>query len=171
MNLYQYLPPTSAHPPDTIRSLIFGRIRAYYMHNTYRKDFLKECCTLASHLFKRGWKWSDLKRHFIEAERALARTGKPKLLSDSIKTRRAKNRETLEKKIMVFKLPYHARGVRRQDIATAYRKSGLATLQPDRRFIVAQTRPFNLRDRLCSTALSLIPGKDPSNYLSSNNNV
>ena len=66
---------------------------------------------------------------------------------------------------MVFKLPFHKRGVSRQDIANAYRKSGLAALQPDRRFIVAQTRPFNLRDRLCSTALSVIPGQDPSNYL------
>ena len=170
MNLHLYLPPTSAHPPDTLRSLIFGRVRAYYLHNTNRNNFLKECATLASNLLKRGWEWDHLKKYFIEAERDLSIKGKPKMLQDSLKTRRQKNKESKALKVIVFKLPYHPRGVTRQDINKAYRKSGLADLQPDRRFICAQLRPYNLRDRLCSTALRSVPDKEPSKYLSSNIN-
>ena len=62
-NLHLYISPHSAHPPDIIRSLIFSRVRAYYLHNTYQKDYVYNCYLLASYLQKRGWGWVDLAPH------------------------------------------------------------------------------------------------------------
>lgn len=168
MNLHLYLPPNSAHPPDTIRSLIFGRVRAYFLHNTYETDFEQECILLARNLLRCGWEWEQLSSHFNEAETALKKYGKTKLLQDSLKTRRKKDSEKVDDMIMVFKLPYHPRGVQRQQITTAYINSGLAKLQPERRFICAQLRPHNIRDRVCSTSLEDIPGDNPSDFLTAN---
>ena len=40
MNLHLYIPPDSAHPRGMLRGLVFGRLRACYLHNTSRTDFL-----------------------------------------------------------------------------------------------------------------------------------
>ena len=71
MALNLYLPPNSAHPPDTIRSLVFGRVRAYFLHNTYREDFEAECVRLAQNLINSSWSWEDLRSHFDDAEAAM----------------------------------------------------------------------------------------------------
>ena len=71
---------------------------------------------------------------------------------------------------MVFKLPYHPQGVQPQAITRAHRQSGLAELQKDYRFIVAQCRPRNIRDRIYATTLEDIPGENPSDLLVTNPN-
>ena len=40
MNLYLYIPPTSAHPAGCIKGTIYGLVRRYYAQNTFRKDFV-----------------------------------------------------------------------------------------------------------------------------------
>jgi hypothetical protein len=168
MNLHLYLPPNSAHPPDTIQSLVFRRVRAYFLHNTRQEDFKHKCYTLACNLIRCGWEWTDLFVHFNNANKSLTKQGKRTLLKEAMKTRREKDVENPDERIMVFKLPFHPRGVQRKQIALAYRDSGLAKLQPERRFIVAQLRPHNLRDRVSNTALENIPGANPSDYLTAN---
>ena len=97
--------------------------------------------------------------------------GKTVLLQQSMKTRRQKDLEQEDvKKLMVFKLPFHPRGIQRQAITRAYRLLGLAELQKECRFIVAQCRPKNIRDRVCATALEDIPGANPSDLLVTNPN-
>lgn len=168
MNLYLYLPPHSAHPADVIRSIVFGRTRAYFLHNTYEKDYVRNCYLLAKHLLARGWDWERLSPLFEEAAELLTRKGKPKLLANAMKTRRVKEKEKEDKRsILVFKHPHHPRGITRKQISGCYRNH-LQELIPERRFIVAQLRPTNLRDRVCSTALEDIPGANPSDCLIAN---
>ena len=97
--------------------------------------------------------------------------GKTAILQKSMKTRCQKDLEQEDvQHLMVFKLPFHPQGVQRQSITQAYRKSGLAELQPNCRFIVAQCRPRNIGDRICATTLEDIPGENPSDLLVTNPN-
>ena len=41
MNLYLYLPPTSAHPLNVIRGMICGMLRKYDEKNSHRKHNIK----------------------------------------------------------------------------------------------------------------------------------
>ena len=168
MNLNIYLPPNSAHPSDVIKSIIFGCVRAYFLHNTNEEHFKEECVTLAQNLIKCGWKWNLLYPLFANAHRYLSERGRLNLLSTAGLTRREREACTASLRILVFKLPFHPRGVQRNNIREAYIKSGLAKLIPNRRFICAQTRAKNLRDRVCNTSLKNIPGANPSDYLAAN---
>ena len=88
-----------------------------------------------------------------------------------MKTRRQKDLEKEDvKHLMVFKLPFHPRGVQRQAITRAYKQSGLAELQENCRFIVAQCRPRNIRNRICATTLEDVLGENPSDLLVTNPN-
>ena len=171
MSLQSYLPPNSAHPPDTLRSIICGRVRAYFLHCTHHQDFETECTELAKNLIASGWEWKAIRTHFNDIEQSLLQQGKKKLLQIAKKTRRQKDIESPPDHIIVFKLPYHPRGIQRRQCATAYNNSGLAALMPERRFITAQLRPKNLRDRVCRTTLRNVPGANPSDFLSTNHNT
>ena len=63
---------------------------------------------------------------------------------------------------------FHPRGVTRHHVTKAYRDSGLNVLQPERRLVSAQLRPYKIRDRVCSTTLQHLPGENPSDYVTSN---
>ena len=167
-NLHLYLPPNSAHPPDTLRSIIHSRVRAYFLHNTHYVDLRAECVTLAKDFIRCGWEWKDLSPHFNDAQGTLQNQGRYNMLKQAMKTRREKDMEKPAEQLMVFKLQFHPRGLTRRQLADIYRSSGLAELQPERRFICAQLRPPNLRDRICSTILQDIPGDNPSDYLTTN---
>ena len=88
MNLYLYLPPHSAHPVNVIQSIVFDRTRAYFLHNTYDKDYVHNCYLLAKHILARIWEWATLVSLFEGATELLKHKGKPKLLADAMKTRR-----------------------------------------------------------------------------------
>ena len=165
MNLNIYIPPNSAHPPDVIKSIVFGRVRAYYLHNTLEDHFINECTTLARNLIRCGWEWGQLLRHFNDAYWFLSKRGKSNLLNEAMRTRREKEANKASQRILVFKLPYHPRGIQRRDISKAFKDSGLKQLMPNRRFICAQTRATSLRDRVCRTALKDVPNANPSDYL------
>ena len=115
-----------------------------------------------------GWEWKSLSNHFNDAYATLKKQGKYNLLEQADKTRREKEAEKPDDRILVFKLPYHPRGVQQRQIRMAYRQSGLEEIITDQRFICAQCRPVNLRDRVTRTALENIPGANPSDFQSTN---
>ena len=168
MNLNIYLRPNSAHPPDVIQSIVFGSVCAYYLHNSRKDNFQNKCVTLARNLIHCGWEWGQLRSHFNDAFDLLQKQGKVNMLKRAMKTRREKNADSPAERLLVFRVPYHPRGVQRREIRKAYHDSGLENLLPDRRFICAQLRTINLRDRVCRTALECEPGATPSDFLATN---
>jgi hypothetical protein len=47
MNLYLYIPPTSAHPAKMLHSLIYGCLRAFRLQNTDIRNFVNMATLLA----------------------------------------------------------------------------------------------------------------------------
>ena len=90
VNLHLYIPTHSFHSPDIIRSIIFSRVRAYFLHNTHQKDFVYNCYLLAHYLKQRWWQWHQLAPHFTAAEKILQSKVKLNLLEYSIHMKRGK---------------------------------------------------------------------------------
>jgi hypothetical protein len=55
MNLYLYIPLTSAHPAKILHSLIYGRLCAYKLQNSNTKDFVSMAVLLAKRLCLCGY--------------------------------------------------------------------------------------------------------------------
>ena len=67
MNLYLYLPPTSAHPLNVIRGMICGMLRKYDEKNSHRKHNIKMSVLLLWRLATGEWGTTLLQRIFNEA--------------------------------------------------------------------------------------------------------
>ena len=158
MNLYLYIPPNSAHQHGVLRSLIFGRIQAYWHQNTEEYNFVKMAALLAQRLIARGHSRQILTPLFVEATERFTHLDS-KNQQGAITAEPAAAVEDI--KPIFFHLPYHPRGIQR----TTIRKTFDATLKkvlPHRPLIVAVSRPKNLGDRVCRTRLPDVPGNNPS---------
>jgi hypothetical protein len=67
MNLYLYLPASSAHPPGMLKGLIYGVLGRYHRHNKDRDDFLHYKSLLYTRLLARGYQPAQLDPLFTEA--------------------------------------------------------------------------------------------------------
>jgi len=67
MNLYQYIPPNSAHPPGMIKGMIYGILRQYYLQNSKLEDYWKIAMLFYNRLKDRGWLRATLEPIFVAA--------------------------------------------------------------------------------------------------------
>jgi hypothetical protein len=159
MNLHLYIPPTSAHPPGMIRGLVFGRLRHYWEQNTETSDFLHSSTNLMQYLVNRGHSRQNLLPIFLEITRRLE-----KRATTQISTTTNHDAELDYRQPVYFHLPYHPRGIQRQEIRRLY-NSTIGPLLSNRRLVVAVSRQRNLRDRVCNTTLASIEGNNPTDFL------
>ena len=67
MNLYLYIPPSSAHPPGCFKGLIFGNLLTYWQQNSHREDFIAIARSFAQRLTARGYSEKMVHDLFTEA--------------------------------------------------------------------------------------------------------
>ena len=78
MNLHLYIPPTSAHPPGVLKSLIFGNLNRFWIQNSDTTDYVATTSAFYGHLLNRGYAPDELKPLFLEAAACLdKRTSNP----------------------------------------------------------------------------------------------
>jgi hypothetical protein len=159
MNLYLYIPPASAHPGKMLRSLIFGRLRAYWLQNTHLRDFYAMAILLARRLVAQGYSFRTPKPLFEEASVRL----QAQLSQQRSIPHQPPDPNDPAKKLIILHLEYHPRGIQRSQVRQVYSDT-LAPLLKDRNLILAVSRPRNLRDRVCSTRLPDVPGENPSDF-------
>jgi hypothetical protein len=76
LNIYQYLPPRSAHPPGVISGLIFGNIYRTYMLCSKQSDVEQKLRLFFHRLRVRGWEHSTLEPLFVRGiEKAQQKLG------------------------------------------------------------------------------------------------
>lgn len=111
MDLNFYLPLTSTHHPDTIYSLTFGSICAYFLHDTRRKDFEQVCVHLTMNSLSCGWKWEQQNSHINNTEAALMAKQKQIFFKNIWRLVDKKILKKTSSNWWFLKLPYHPQWV------------------------------------------------------------
>lgn len=161
MSLYQYIPPHSAHPAGVLKSLIFGRLRKYYLDNSNKKDLIYYMTLLIKRLLKQGYKRKILNTYFQEALVNIQQKQKQNNNNKKHTTEESNTNENED--VLYYHLPFHPRGIQRENIQQEY-TTHLQKRLPHT-LTVAISRPRNLKDRLCNSRLPYVLGNNPSNFL------
>jgi hypothetical protein len=70
MNLYLYIPPSSAHPPSCLKGLVMGEMRRYWLQNS-PDDFQAIITKFINRLLNRGHNITSIAPLLIEATKVL----------------------------------------------------------------------------------------------------
>lgn len=162
MNLYQYLPPHSAHPPSMQRGIIYSLMRSYFYQNTLRSDYESTVITLYKHLLARGWNKDILKKYILESN--------SKLHSVPPSTGQTQTNDTTDKPTtkdrLFFHIPYHPNDIPRRRIQQLYQLHCHDAFQTIgiNSLTVAYSRHRNLREQLTQARLHQAPGRAASHF-------
>jgi hypothetical protein len=161
MNLYQYLPPHSAHPPSMLRGMIYSLMKSYYHQNTLHADYKATVIRLYQHLLARGWRKDTLKKYILDSNTKL-HTVPPAGHQDGTSLTGNPTHKPSTRDMLFFHLPYHPNDIPCRRIQQLYQQHcheaftsiGINSLT------VAFSRHKNLREHLTQARLHQAPGRE-----------
>lgn len=103
MNPFLYIPPTSAHPPGVLKSIIYGNLQRFWKQNTLHSDYTCIAGQFANHLIARGHSPDTIRQLFLEVAKTLDQ--------QTTHCDKVEPRNTL-----FFHWEYHPHGISRCDI-------------------------------------------------------
>jgi hypothetical protein len=156
-NLHLYIPPTSAHPPGVLKSIIFGNLRRYWQQNTYISDYITIAKQFAERLIARGHDKDTIINTFTIAAKKL-----DGFLNNK---QRRNNNETL-----LLHWTWHPRCISKSKLRLLYNET-LQNCSGFNNLIICYSRTKNLRDSLMQTKLNEPEGKNISDLLQTHNNI
>ncbi len=155
LNLYLYIPPTSAHPSSCFKGLITGEILRYWLQNTQQEDFINITQQFIQRLLQRGHTLEEIIPTIRSAAASIDNTqGARNLLQPKIPSE-----DTL-----YIHWNYHPSDIKKNDIHRIYNET-LKGHDYFRQMRIAMSRPPNLRDTLCRTNIPDLPGRNSSDIL------
>ena len=159
MNLYQYIPPTSAHPPGMMKGIIYGLMRNYYLQNTKESDYNDMAVKLFERHVARGWNRAEMKGFILSADAKL-RT-QPLTVAAP---------EPLSNKERLFvHLEYHPNDISKHKVRLLYDtycKQIFEDVLDIKQTTVAYSRPKNIRELVTKAKLHQAPGREASKFYS-----
>lgn len=160
MNLYLYLPGSSAHPNGTIKGTIYGQMLSYYENNSRYEDYIRFTCLLYQRLMARGHQQSVIRPIFLESHASITSRRRTNPLTPQ-------NDDTNGKHAIYLHFTYHPEDVPRSIIRGLYYKhmaaaEQLLNLAPP---VVAYSRPTNLGEICSQSKLHEAPGRDAITHL------
>jgi hypothetical protein len=158
LNLYLYIPPTSAHPSSCFTGTIVGNILRCWRQNYNLADYRRLVTEFAIHLESRGYAISDIERAMLSAATKID-AGSNTAVSNATPT-------TITVKRLYLHWRYSTHGPGRQTLRHHYNKH-LRRHDGFDEMIVAFSRPKNLRDLLTHTVLNERPGGRMSDIITS----
>ena len=164
LNLHNYLPTNSAHPPGTFKSLIVGFIRRYWLMNSNINDYINQITKFAERLNNRGYSIEAIHKAISEAGILLQQKMKFRKVFVRSQQDKISNQNKNNKKILFFKRIYHPKSLPNKTLQAAYTNS-LGCINLFDKMIVCNKRPKNIRDTLMPSSLKNINGKNPSDFL------
>ena len=155
LNLYLYIPPTSAHPSSCFKGLITGEIIRYWSQNTKTQDFIHITQLFIQRLIQRGHRITDI----IPILRSAAAT------IDNIQGDRQRTQSKIPTEDTLYiHWQYHPLDIKKLVIHELY-NSTLKGHDNFQKMLIAMSRPPNLRDILCRTNIPNLPGRNTSDIL------
>ena len=161
LNLFLYLPPSSAHPPGCIKGTVYGLIGRYYAQNTHRKDYLYFVQMLYRHLLDRGWERQYTRQLILDAAANIEAREPKGSKSSSPDTDNTNDR-------LFFHLQYHPDDISRKRIQELYQEHcGELFLRElnIQRPTIAYSRPPNLGEFVTKAKLHQAPGRTASTIM------
>ena len=166
MNLYQYISPSSNHPPKMIAGILYSLLRTYKLQNSREEDYLDVACRLHQRHVARGWDCALLKRLILEADYKLRLepptlpspvtppSPDPALLENSPRDR------------IFFHAEYGRNDLSRRAIRSIFDDTCREMCESIgiTQFTVAFSRPKNIKDYVTKAKLHMAPGKEASKY-------
>lgn len=164
MNLYLYIPPMSAHPSGCIKGTIYGLVRRYHAHNTYRKDFVLFVSLLYRRLIARGWEREAMRKLILEACRYVQQKANATNADNANQPAGEPTNNDDENRLFIH-LKYHPDDIPRQRVQQLYQQHCGEILRREckiERPTIAYSRPKNLGDLLTKAKYYQAPGKSTS---------
>jgi len=165
LNLYQYIPPASAHPHHMMKGIIYSLMRNYKLQNTHTEDYYKMAKLLFQRHVARGWKPSVMKEYIRAADRSI-RLNPPQLTAVSLEPQ---EEEETEFQRDCFYLPwvFHPNDIPRQIFQKLFQEICADVFEEQcgiNKLTVAYSRQKNIREELTKAKLYEPAGKEASTY-------
>ena len=158
MNLYQYIPPQSAHTPGMTKGVIYSLMKNYHLQNSKQSDYLKMATLLFRRYVARGWERKTIKSLILDADEKI------RLCQHSDSS----TEEALTTKERVFlHMEYHPNDIPRKLIRTIYNQNCGELFEEKlgiKQTTIAYSRAKNLRELLTQAKLHQAPGHEASKY-------
>ena len=176
LNLYQYIMPSSAHPPGMMRGVISGLLKTYRRQNTYRSDYNKIAIETFKRHVARGWNRATMKEYILTADAKLTEgltTKPPTSLPTSLPSLPSPN-PTAEPELtnherIFLHWEYHPNDIPRKNVRTIYNNTCKELFEDAlgiKQTTIAYSRPKNLKDVLTKAKLYQAPGREASKFYS-----
>jgi hypothetical protein len=164
-NLHLYLPPTSAHAPGVLKSLIFGNLQRYWKQNTHTSDFSKIASDFYQHLLARGHNPATVSKIFLDAALHL----------DNSTQRPSTNRPSKSNPKLFLHWEFHPKCIPLHQIRSIFNETCQEVLSTAHsasgkkptigRLTVAFSKPKNIGNLLCRSKLTEPPGQRASDTM------
>ena len=163
-NLFQYITPTSAHPPWMMKGIVLSMLTTYYFQNTYKEDYWKVAIAFYKNLKQRGWSRDELEPMFVSAHDKLT-CPKP---TENISI----EEEISSKEQIILHLEYHPSDFPKRKLREIWDECCMGLLSKKanegglgiKKTIIAYSRPRNIREMTQKTKLHQHPGKEVSTF-------
>ena len=168
MNLYHYICPSSNHPPEMIKGIIYSLLRTYKLQNTKEEDYLEVACLLHKRHAARGWGRQHLKRLILDADFKLRQQPPPlpPAITPAPPDPLLLQNQSADRVFM--HIEYGRNDLPRKVVRAIFdltckkmcEKIGIHY------FTIAYSRPKNIKDLVSKSKLHMAPGKEASKYYS-----
>jgi hypothetical protein len=162
MNLYLYLPPSSAHSPSIIKGTIFGLMSRYYAHNTHRRDYIHFTKLLYTRLLDRGWKKEAIMPIFLEAAERIESRPRHSTPPQQQQQKQDRSKDGPPDDVVFVHVQYHPYDIPRQQYRQLF-EDHLGSICRDQlgkeRPIIAYSRLPNIGEYVTQAKLHEAPGE------------
>ena len=168
LNLYQYIPPMSAHPPNMIKGIIYSLMRNYYRQNTLESDYYDIAAKLFARHVARGWSRDLMKSLILDADK---RIKSPPILQvpPPVLPLPGQQHPEVIKDTLYLHWQYHPNDIPRHRLRAIYDttcRNAIEGALDITKLVIAYSKPPNLKEALTKAKLHQAPGKNASKFYS-----